>query len=241
MKQWLLSDLIDAVEKELRTIGYPRKAIYQYRTLGFTPIRRYYEGKGKRDYSEETSWECVVKAQAEAGTGTMYDAKRRNIRKAAVILAEYVKTGEIIWEALPSWKTRLLTESFAGCLEKYERSMYASGRPATTVRNRKPIAKHFLQYLEDKEIFKTFQISQEDVLAYLPVLAEKYKRTGEALSALRPFLSFLYTEGLLRANFTSVLKVSAAKHRKYYFGFEKHEANSILSASDRNTVCGKRD
>jgi integrase len=126
-------------------------------------------------------------------------------------------------------------------LGNYTRDLEENGYQATTIRGRKPIIKHFLHYLEDCAITDPLQVSQEDILAYMPIVSEKYARISDILSILRPFLSFMYTENLFIADFSPLLVVRVAKQRKYYHGFTKHEANNILSAADRQTPCGKRD
>jgi integrase len=209
--------------------------------LGFTPIKRYYDEIGKQAYSEETTWGCVVKAQFEVENGTMYDAKRMVIRKTATMLAEYAADGIITWRRLGGRNVRQLTEPYSVYFEKYARKLVESGYQATTIRGRKPIIKHFFHYLEDCAITDALQVSQQDILSYLPTISEKYARPGDILSILRSFLSFMYAENLFVADFASLLMVSVAKHRKYYHGFAKHEANDILSAANRETSCGKRD
>jgi len=241
MKKWVLEKLCDAVEKEMSAMGFNPKTIQMYHYLGIVLIKRYYASIGKRYYSEETTGTFVRIIQNEADAGKIYDTKRRIIRKTAAILAEYAKDGKIVWRALASQNVRQLSEPYSEHYENYIHRLVENGYQATTVRGQKPIVKHFLHYLEDYGIFDTFKISRENILAYLPVIAEKYARPGDILSILRLFLAFMYEENLLCADFVPLLKVNTAKRRKYYFGFTKQESNEILSAADRETPCGKRD
>lgn len=241
MKKWLLADLTEAVEKELLAMGYGAKTFQMYHYLGIVPITRHYESLGKQEYSEETTEEYVTETEIKTAKGVVYDTKRRMIRKTAVILAEYAASGTITWNRLAGRNVRQLTETYSKHLENYAHHLMARGYQATTIRGQKPIAKHFLHYLEDRGISNTLQVSQEDVLAYLPVIAEKYARPGDILSILRLLLSFMYTESLLKADYAPLLRVSAAKRHKYYHGFAKHEASKILAAANRKTLCGKRD
>jgi integrase len=98
-----------------------------------------------------------------------------------------------------------------------------------------------LHYLEDCGIYETAQISRNNVLAYIPVAAEKYKRPGDALIILRPFLQFLYSENRTDVNFSSVLRVQVPTQRRYYYGFSEQEVSDILSAVKKETPYGKRD
>ena len=157
------------------------------------------------------------------------------------MLTEYAKNGTIVWRALANTGVRQLTEPYTQHLENYTCELVERGYQATTIRGQKPIVKHFLHYLENRGISETLQVSQEDILAYLPVIAEKYARPGDILSILRLFLSFMYTENLLSTDFVPLLRVSAAKRHKYYHGFTKQEANEIRSAADRGTPIGKRN
>ena len=241
MKQWLLTDLIDAVEKELMGMGYPKKTIQMYRYVGFAPIKRYYASIGELMYSKEITEDYDAIMRFEAKKYLIYDTKRRQIRKAATLLSEYNDTGKIIWRSLANQNIRQLTPTFYNCFEEYAQWLIESGYQRTTLRGQKPIVKHFLHYLEDCGVYDTTQISRDNVLAYIPVVAEKYKRPGDALIVLRPFIQFLYSNKYINTDFSQVLRVKVPSQRRYYYGFTKQEVNDILSAVAKETTCGKRD
>lgn len=241
MKKWKLATLTDAVENELKKMGYSAKTLQMYHYWGTRPIAAHYEARGEILYSERITNDCVIVAQIDAEAGVIPDGKRKTIRKMAVMLAEYVKNRQINWRMLPNIKIRCLTGVYADYLKRYERKMIANGFKLTTLRCRKPVAKHFLHYLEDRGITNTRKITDDDILAYVPVLSESYKRIGDAISVIRPFFAFLYEENLIVQDFSHLLKVSAANRREYHHGFTKDEAEKILSAVDRTTPCGKRD
>lgn len=242
MKKWLLTELASAVEKELEAMGFALKTRQTYHYWGTVPIMSHYESLGEQFYSAKTTDDFVAKAQSEAKAGIIPDAKRRRIRKTAAMLSEYALNECINWRALPSINVhRLSSAVYRNYLNKYEQKLIVDRCRATTLRGIKPLAKHFMRYLEDCEITDTREVTADDILSYLPVLSESYKRVGDALSVLRPFLKYLYSEDLLISDFTSLLQVSAAGHRKYYYGFTKDEAQAILQCIDKSTPCGKRD
>jgi integrase len=241
MKQWLLADLIDAVENELNAMGYPLKTKQMYHYTGFAPIKRYYASINELVYSKEITADYDAIMRLEAEKYLIYTTKRQLIRKAATLLAEYADTEKIIWRSLSTQNVRQLTPKYSNWFEEYVNRLAEIGRRRTTIRGQKPIVKHFLHYLEDCGIYETTQISRDNVLAYIPAVAEKYKRPGDALIILRPFLQFLHSENHTDTDFSSVLRVQVPTQRRYYYGFSEQEVSDILSAVKKETSYGKRD
>ena len=195
MKRWLLTSMVDSVMKELNAMGFKRRTLQMYRCYGFSPIMRYYESIERKRYSEEITAEYIAITQDEAAAGSINDTKRRTIRKAEALFAEYTRDEKIVWRALASANVRQLTEPYTQYLENYARALVENGYQTTTIRGQKPIVKHFLHYLEERGISEALQVSQEYILDYLPVIAEKYARPGDILSILRLFLSFMLSRG----------------------------------------------
>ena len=241
MKQWLLTELIDAVEKELNAMGYPKKTKQMYHYTGFAPIKRYYAFIGEATYSKNLTEDYDAIVGLEAEKYLIYDTKRRLIRKAATLLADYADTGKITWRSLATKNVRQLTKMHYECFEKYERHLAEAGYRRTTIKGQKPIAKHFLHYLEDCGVCKTAHISRENIFAYISFATEKYKRPGDALIVLRPFLQFLHSENYTDADFSPILRIKVPNQRRYYHGFSEQDISNILSAVERETACGKRD
>ena len=241
MKQWLLTDLIDAVKNELRKMGYQRKTIYMYQSAGFNPIKRYYEHMGELVYTKEITENIDAIVKLESKKFVIYDGKSRIIRKAASFLDEYSDTGTIIWRTLVKPSVRQLTTPFSIYFDEYKQHRLEKGYRKTTLRGQMPTVKQFLHYLEDCGIYEIEQVSRENVLSYLPIFAEKYKRPGDMLSVIRSFLSYLYSENLLSIDYSPIFRVKVPSQRRYYYGFTEQEINKILSAVLKETPCGKRD
>jgi integrase len=241
MQQVFVSELIDAVKFELASTGMASGTILNYYYDGFVPIMRFYAEKGEANYSPDLTHLLVLQAQED------YSVERKNyrkflcIRRVAAMLDEYANTNQIIWRSLTPLRTKSLEEPYSDNLKLYERERLANGCALSTVRGSRPRVRQFLFYLIERRIPNASQISKDDVLSYLPVLGEKYRRIDGALSILRNFLVIMHDNGLIPSDMSPLLQISAAKRSSYYFGFTKDEADRVLSAVDRGTPCGKRD
>jgi len=239
--QMLLSELIAKTKEALLTNGLKKRTMQMYNCYGFALIQRYYEEEKKSYYSEKLTWEFVLSSRTEYNNGNININKFRYIRRVADMLSEYYKTGSVQWKCSSPWRTTSLGDLFSKYLKMFESKKLTEGFSIRTMRGYKPIAKHFLRYIEKTGHKNLKHITREDIVHYLHVLAEDYTNIGDTLPALRSFGAFLIENDIINIDMVSVLRVSIPVRRKYSFGFTQEEVNKILSAIDRSTVCGKRD
>ncbi|MDL2314425.1 tyrosine-type recombinase/integrase [Desulfovibrio sp. OttesenSCG-928-C14] len=241
MKQWQLSDLIEAVRSELTSQGVSRERLRKYHYYGFLPISNYFASVGKLEYSPHEALVYVLKVYKEVRGGTKNYRWFMLLRKIVDLLSEYATTGQIIWRRLAPWTTRQLTPPFSDYLTAFGQHLMSQGYQQTTLGGHLPVAKYFLHYLEEQETYEISRITQKDILAYIPAISKRYTRVNGILSRMRIFLAFLHSCGLTRENFVPLLKIRAAARHKYYLGFTKEEQDKLISSIDRNSPHGKRD
>jgi len=236
-----LSTLIKKVEEVLIGAGLSKKSMQLYKSFGFTPITRFYIEKSRVHYSEKISEQIVSFSRRQYEDGEICCSKFQHIRKVAEMLKEYNRTGSTTWHNITPWHTQKLGNPFAKYLQMFESEKLSSGYSVTTMRGYKPVIKHFLLYFETLGYENLLNITNEDIVKYIPVLAQKYSRMGDCLSRLRSFSEFLTEKVLVNTNISTALPVNAPTRKKYSFGFTREETEEILSAVDRTTTCGKRD
>lgn len=220
---------------------YAKKTYQQYWYCGVIPIRRYCEQQEMTEYSSEGISDCVSWFREQYEQGAVYPAKFRNVRRIAAIMECIAKGEPYQWQALTPWYVADLPVPYCNLLEDYAEQKRKNGYKETTIRSAKPIVKHFLMYTVSLGYESIRNITLADVVSYIPKLAESYQRTGDALSILRGFGTYLYEKGLTELHLGNAFSIKAPSRKKLHVGFTQEEATAIISGIDRSTVCGKRD
>jgi integrase len=240
-KQVSITELVKKTYEQVKTNFASKKTRQMYWYCGFVPISKYFKEQNHQWYSEGAINECIVMFRQKYENDEIYDAKFRYVRKCASMMKDYLLFGKLEWKVLPHWDTKPLREPFAGYVEQYASEMLASGKSITTMRGVKPVLKHFLRYVESLKFKDLLTLKPQDILDYIPVIAQDYVRVGDCLSVLRSFGVFLLENGFTSIDLAAILQLKVPARKKYYFAFTHDEADRIISAVDRNTITGKRD
>jgi site-specific recombinase XerD len=102
----------------------------------------------------------------------------------------------------------------------------------------------FLTFVYDSGVCKLRSLHREAIHDFIRAQGEHYGRASMAhiCSALRGFLSFLYTSRRLPTDFSAVVVAPTIyKHERCPRFLTPAEVGSVLSAVDRHSACGKRD
>ena len=102
---------------------------------------------------------------------------------------------------------------------------------------------HFLIFLNKQKIVNIANITSHEVLTYLDTL-EEYQNTSKSgiLFTLRDFLSFLYSEGIIKEplnNLFPIIFTNKSQILPSYYSTD--EIQEILSQVDRSSKYGRRD
>jgi integrase len=240
-KQVSITELVKKTYEQLQTCYPSKKTQQMYWYCGFVPIRKYFAEQSHQWYSEVAINDCIGMFRQKYESGEIYEVKFRYIRKCASLMKEYLLFGKLEWKVLPHWNMKPLREPFCGYIKQYESEMLARGKSITTIRGAKPIIKHFLLYIESLGHKDVLAITPQEILDYIPVIAQDYVRVGDCLSILRGFGAILLERESTSLDLTTILQLKVPARKKYYFGFTHDEADKLISAVDRNTAIGKRD
>ena len=99
---------------EVEKLDLGEKAALNYLYCGFGAILKYFTEKGETAYSQETPDACVEEAREKFKNGEIGRSAFQNIRKTALWMEEYRRTGKIT-------HCRLSNDSFAYVNAAYER------------------------------------------------------------------------------------------------------------------------
>lgn len=236
-----IADMTQKAYERILQEDLAKKTLQQYWYCGVIPIRRYCEQSGIKEYSSESINDCMIWFQEQYKQGTVYPAKFRATRKIVAIMGS-IAHGELYqWQSLTPWYIAELPAPYRTLLEDYVGQRKKRGYRETTIRGIKPIIKHFLMYVSSLGYESTRNITSADVIGYIPKLAENYQRTGDALSILRGFGTYLYEMGYTKIHLGNAFSIKTPSRKKLHVGFTQKEAAAIISGIDRSTVCGKRD
>lgn len=129
-----------------------------------------------------------------------------------------------------------VSADYSKCLDSTDLSM-------STIGHYKGISLAFMDYLQQRKIESTMNITMDTCNSYLKTLAGySFKTIEQNVCGIRHFLRFLYSTGMLSADYAVKIHMSAvSKSAKIPSAWKLDELKAMLSAIDRNSPIGKRD
>ena len=129
-----------------------------------------------------------------------------------------------------------VSADYSKCLDSTDLSM-------STIGHYKGISLAFMDYLQQRKIESTMNITMDTCNSYLKTLAGySFKTIEQNVCGIRHFLRFLYSTGMLSADYAVKIHMSAvSKSAKIPSAWKLDELKAMLSAIDRNSLIGKRD
>lgn len=129
-----------------------------------------------------------------------------------------------------------VSADYSKCLDSMDLSM-------STIGHYKSISLVFMDYLQQRKIESTINITMDTCNSYLKTLAGySFKTIEQNVCGIRHFLRFLYSTGMLSADYAVKIHMPAvSKSAKIPSAWKLDELKAMLSAIDRNSPIGKRD
>ena len=129
-----------------------------------------------------------------------------------------------------------VSADYSKCLDSMDLSM-------STIGHYKGISLVFMDYLQQRKIESTMNITMDTCNSYLKTLAGySFKTIEQNVCGIRHFLRFLYSTGMLSADYAVKIHMPAvSKSAKIPSAWKLDELKAMLSAIDRNSPIGKRD
>ncbi len=129
-----------------------------------------------------------------------------------------------------------VSADYSNCLDLTDLSM-------STIEHYKGISLVFMDYLQQRKIESTMNITRDTCNSYLKTLAGySFKTIEQNVCGIRHFLRFLYSAGMISADYAVKIHMPAvSKSAKIPSVWKPDELKAMLSAIDRNSPIGKRD
>lgn len=212
-----------------------------YWYYGVVPIREYFSSHGCTIYSPEKMQECIAYFSGQYEKGGTHIRRFRKSRKIARIIESILAGEPVVWKYLEPKTMPVLPSPFQKYIDQYLDFRSSQGAKEATLRRLRTALKHFLLYASSLGYNDLQPFTEQDAQNYIPVLSKSYKRTGDCLSLLRPFGTYLFSHGLISIRLDRSFQIKAPIRQKCHVGFTKNEALQIITNISRTGACGKRD
>lgn len=125
----------------------------------------------------------------------------------------------------------------------YSKFLDSTDLSMSTIGHYKGISLVFMDYLQQCKIESTMNITMDTCNSYLKTLAGySFKTIEQNVCGIRHFLRFLYSAGMLSADYAGKIHMPVvSQSAKIPSAWKFDELKATLSAIDRNSPIGKRD
>lgn len=136
-----------------------------------------------------------------------------------------------------------LNAYYADVSAHYSNYLDSAELSASTAGHYKSISLVFMDYLQQRRIESTVNVTMDICNSYLKTLAGySFKTIEQNVCGIRHFLRFLYSAGMLSADHAGKIHMPAvSKSAKIPSAWKPDELKAMLAAIDRSSPVGKRD
>jgi integrase len=235
------SALVLGLERELQRLGYKDSTLVWYRGC-WRRLERFFASRGVVEFSLDLAMAWVDVAcggffqKEQAGTLKQTDVY---LFRVAQMLGDYERHGAVLRRY--SRSVSKVTGADAEIIARFQEGMKAAELARSTVRTYGTVAGEFVAFLGTRGGLA--RCGAEAIGAFVATLAGYQVKTVEQkLCAVRSFLRFAVTEGLVGATVVdAVPSVPSSKQARIPSVWDHGEVIRIIEAIDRGNPCGKRD
>ncbi len=226
--------------KALTELGLAGGTLQSYRSEGLTVLMRLHYKAGTEHYNEEIIARAIAEKRHQYERGLTERTSYQNLRKAAYLLKEIHREGNITLKKMPNWGQREPKAPFESVLKDFCTSL--DDLAESTVRAVKSAARRFLLEMEDGGCTTWKDYTQANINACVTRFARHYAGgLNSALFAVKKFLRYIFQIGRTPVDLSQSLPELAAARKAFHEGFSREETGLLLSQPDRSTAIGKRD
>lgn len=171
------------------------------------------------------------------------DRKTNVYMKPVQNLLVYMKTGNLSYYMRSKISDFICPKCFEDeyllFQEVYEERHYA----AATIISNNNILHKFLNFLDEKNVTESSQITQTHIAIFLEAYSTaKPRYVGTILYIMRNYLSFLFQQGFIKEDLSRTLpKVRIMRNAFIPYSWSTEDVKKLLGAIDRADPKGKRD
>jgi integrase len=235
------SALVFGLETELQRLGYKDSTLVWYRGC-WRRLARFFAARGVVEFSLDLAMAWVDAAcggffqKEQAGTLKPTDVY---LFRVAQMLGDFERHGAVLRRY--SRSVSKVTDADAEIIARFQEQLKAAELARSTVRTYGTVAGELVAFLGTRGGLA--RCDAEAIGAFVATLAGYQVKTVEQkLCAVRSFLRFAVTEGLVGATVAdSVPSVPSSKQARIPSVWDRGEVTRIIDAIDRGNPCGKRD
>ncbi|WAH38844.1 site-specific integrase [Alicyclobacillus dauci] len=236
-------ELVAGLESELYRLHYNEKSIEYYRRM-WRRIGKFLEDEGADHFREELGIRFLDKEYHFSELERTGDLTQSIINAGRVVrmLGDFQQHGSVLRryykhrELVQSDELKLTLSDYANHCRQKEYS-------TVTQNHYRRIAEKFLSFLESQRVFSCSDIQPRHLADYInTLLGYSFKFVELQLCALRSFLRFLHTVGVLTEDLKDSLPaLQSRKQQRIPSVWTPEQVTKLLSVIDRGSSAGKRD
>jgi site-specific recombinase XerD len=235
-----LPALVSGLDAELVRLGYKDSTMVWYRGC-WRRLQKYFAARGAGEFSLGVAMAWVDEACGFFGKEQAGTLKRTDVYlfRVAQMLEDYAVHSAVLRRYNRS--VSKLSGDGAEAVARFQASLRAAGRSASTVRTYGTLAGEFVAFVGTRGGLAS--CNSDTIGAFVATLAGYQAKTVEQkLCAVRSFLRFASAEGLVDAAcLVAVPAARSARQARIPSVWDPGEVARIVEAIDRDNPCGKRD
>jgi site-specific recombinase XerD len=234
-----LTTAVNRILDYLRKIPLSRSTVRYYGCC-YNAITAYCQSNEITAFSSQDAKKFFDYQQSRYQNGEIAQIYCLIMRKAAIVLAEYLESRTIQWKRR-NYHQHYLCTSYEKALKDFVSSLENDLSPGS-IRLLSQAIRQFLTFLENRTCYEFSNIKMEDVKVFIIQSAPSHKGNMVNLTwPVKKFFSFLNDRHYSELNVNRLLSNPVPTRKKVLPCFSQDELNTLFSAVDTSTVLGKRD
>lgn len=187
-----LSSVIEATLREIGRMGLCPELNRQYGRI-YARLGRFAKDRNTDCYSEGLLVSYLAHVERSFESGAIGRSRRNHLRRASLLLGDYVENGWLEWHVYPRLAPPMPTsEELLRVYRQYIESLRSARKSGNTIASSKNIVRQFLLFLEDGGCLSLRQTPPEMVPRFFEHLLATYQPTSIRIVApyIRSFLRF---------------------------------------------------
>ncbi|MCF6334168.1 MAG: site-specific integrase [Spirochaetales bacterium] len=191
-KDILLEEPIEGVLRELRKLGICTELNCQYRRI-YNRLKKFAERRNMDCFSPALIERFLADVEQKYIAGQFGRFRRNHLRRASLLLQDYVRNGAIEWKIyVVNPKPMPTSQEFLLLYSRFIDNLKFYGRSENTIQSSKNLVRQFLLFLEDSGCTGLLMTPPVMVQSFFQHLLATYSPTSirTVASHIRSFLSF---------------------------------------------------
>src|SRR5665648_221259 len=241
----IIHEAVEFILESLEAQGQAPGTLKNYKN-SFSVFEKFLNEQGISKIDEDVCLEYIhfkTGRKLHSFNEKILDSSINRRMKPLHLLQMYMDTGEFLYHPRKIKEPFLSPEGFRNEYDLFVEECIRRDYANATLNSNVQKVQYFLIYLDSVHVSSSDEITLDhigDFIATYDTSAVKY--VGTILYVLRNYLSFLYQNGFICCNFSSMLpKIRVMRNSSIPYAWKKEDVMKLLNAIDREDPKGKRD